>query len=433
MTVAKKPRIGFNLQVLLRVLLLLAVAALVGWNIGGTISVALVVLLPLTYYLARRSAAKTIRKISEDAEKLRQELAEAKKELHHAAERARLLELVCRSFGVPSAETVSRDDRVQTPTDSKVRPSPPLPKHLGQYQLLEKLGEGGMGAVYRALHMRLKRPVALKVLPAQLLHDERAVARFRREMEAVGKLDHPNIVRASDAGEDAGWHFLVMELVEGVDLAQLSALLGPFPVADACEVARQAASALQYAHEHGLVHRDIKPSNLLMTPAGDVKLLDLGLARLYGEQAVSEVLTATGAVMGTPDYMAPEQSFEPKAVDIRADLYGLGCTLYKLLTGRPPFDGPEYGTLAQKLLAHAQAPVPPIRVRRPEVPEALSAVLDRLLAKRPADRFGTPMEAEATLVSFASGQKLSELYAAAQHRLVLNAAPTGEYLPGESG
>jgi serine/threonine protein kinase len=361
MTAAKKPRVGCILQLLLLVLLLLVISSLTGWNIRSTISVSLVFLLPLTYYLARRSAAKTIRKMSEETDKLRQELAEAKRELHHAAERVRLLELVCKSLGVPSTETVSRDDRVQTPTDFKALFAQPLPDHLGQYRLQEKLGQGGMGAVYRALHTRLKRPVALKVLPAQLLHDERAVARFRREMEAVGKLDHPNIIRASDAGEDASWHFLVMELVEGVDLARLSMLLGPLPVADACEVARQAASALQHAHQHGLVHRDIKPSNLLLTSSGEVKLLDLGLARFYGEQSISEVLTATGAVMGTPDYMAPEQSFEPKSVDIRADLYGLGCTLYKLLVGRPPFEGPEYGTLAQKLLAHAQVPVPPIR------------------------------------------------------------------------
>jgi hypothetical protein len=299
------------------------------------------------------------------------------------------------------------------PAETEVFEAGPHPRQMGPYCLLEKLGQGGMGAVYRAEHIRLKRMVALKVLPPGLLQDTRAVARFRREVEAVGKLDHPNIARASDAGEASGCPFLVMELIDGVDLAKLVARVGTMSVADACEVCRQAALALQHAHEHGLVHRDIKPGNLMVTPAGVVKLLDLGLARVCGDQPVSEVLTATGVVMGTPDYMAPEQGSDPRAADIRADLYGLGCTLYRLLAGVPPFGGPGFNTLAQKLLAHALAPVPPIRDRRPEVTEGLAALLVRLLAKSPADRPATPAEVEEALRSFATGQNLAGLYAAA--------------------
>ena len=224
-----------------------------------------------------------------------------------------------------------------------------------------------------------------------------------------------------------------MELVEGLDLARLSDLLGPLPIADACAMARQVASALQHAHEHGLVHRDIKPSNLLLTPAGEVKMLDLGLARLFGEASVSEVLTATGAVMGTPDYMAPEQAFDPKSVDIRADLYSLGCTLYKLLAGHPPFGAPPYGTLGQKLLAHAQAPVPPLRNHRPEVPEELATVVERLLAKKPEDRWRTPAEVAAALSGFVDGQKLSNLFAQAQDRLAGSVALTADYAPVKPG
>jgi len=289
----------------------------------------------------------------------------------------------------------------------------PLPEVLGSYRLLDKLGEGGMGAVYRAFHVRLKRMVALKILPGGLLDDAQAVARFQREMEAGGKLDHPNIVRASDAGEAGGRHFLVMELIDGVDLARLASRLGPLPVADVCEAGRQVAQALQHAHEHGLVHRDVKPSNLILTPAGAVKLLDLGLARLYGNQPNAEGLTASGAAMGTPDYMAPEQALEPKKVDIRADLYSLGCTLYRLLTGRPPFGDPPYDTAGKKMMAHAQAPVPAVRGRRPDVPERLAGVLERLLAKSPADRFGTPAEVAAVLKRFAVGHDLPRLLAAA--------------------
>jgi hypothetical protein len=291
-------------------------------------------------------------------------------------------------------------------------PAPPL--RLGQYQLFERVGRGGMGAVYRALHTRLKKWVALKVLPPERVADARHVARFEREMEAVGMLDHRHVVRATDAGEAEGVHYLVMELVDGIDLHRLVRLRGPLPLGDACELVRQAATGLQYIHEHGLVHRDIKPSNLLLSAQGELKILDLGLALLRGEEMASEELTAHGQVMGTFDYMAPEQWESSHEVDIRADLYSLGCTLYTLLTGRPPFAGPEHNSVVKKMRAHAQAPVPAVRATRADVPEELAALLARLLSKDPAGRPAAPAEVARALGPFCAGADPGGLVRAAR-------------------
>jgi WD40 repeat protein/CubicO group peptidase (beta-lactamase class C family) len=284
---------------------------------------------------------------------------------------------------------------------------------LREYRLLAPLGSGGMGMVYRAVHTRLDKEVALKVLPAERMRDPEAVARFEREIKAVGKLDHPNIVRATDAGEVGGTHFLVMELIDGIDLAHLVEKHGPPAVVDACELIRQAALGLEHAHAHGLIHRDVKPSNLLLSRAGQVKLLDLGLALLPETRSVPVGLTASGVVMGTIDYMAPEQADNPRALDARADLYSLGCTLYHLLTGRPPFAGPAYQSPAQKLKAHALAPVPPIREGRPEVPADLAALLERLLAKDPGARPAHAVDVAVALEPFAACCDLPALTAAA--------------------
>jgi hypothetical protein len=248
-----------------------------------------------------------------------------------------------------------------------------------------------MGAVYEALHVRLKKRVAVKVLPAARVHDPEAVARFRREMEALGALAHPNVVGATDAGEEAGFQFLVMEYVDGVDLSNLVRLCGPLSVADAAEVIRQAAVGLQYIHENGRVHRDIKPSNLMLSAAGEVKILDLGLALLRAARGAEDELTASGQAMGTADYMAPEQWDDSHAVDIRADIYSLGCTLFKLLTGKAPFADRSGGSAAPKRALHATAPVPPLDAR-PDVPEPLRAALARMLAKAPEERFAAPAE-----------------------------------------
>jgi serine/threonine protein kinase len=276
------------------------------------------------------------------------------------------------------------------------------PRRLRDYVLADKLGEGGMGAVYKAFHTRLDRVVAVKVLPSHRLRDPNALARFEREMKAVGRLDHPNIVRATDAGEADGVQFLVMEYLEGTDLDALVKRSGPLSIARACEIVRQAALGLQHAHEQGLVHRDIKPSNLIVTPGGQVKVLDLGLALLQG--GADGDLTRSSQVMGTLDYMAPEQASKGRCVDARADLYSLGCTLYKLLCGDAPFADSSLDTPLRKMMAHAQEPHPPLRSRRPEVPQALAAVVDRLMAKDPNRRFASAAEVAGALLPFTSGE-----------------------------
>jgi WD40 repeat protein len=301
----------------------------------------------------------------------------------------------------------------------------PAPSQLREYRLLGKLGEGGMGAVYRALHTRLERVVALKVLAPERTADPDAVKRFQREMKAVGKLGHPHIVRATDAGEVDGTHFLVMEYVAGPDLARLVRAVGRLPVADACEAARQAAVGLHHAHQRGLVHRDVKPSNLLLSRTGQVKLLDLGLALL---PKATEGTTSEDLVLGTLDYLAPEQAERAHAVDRRADVYGLGCTLYHLLAGRVPYPDPPYQTPLEKIRAHAEAPVPSVRAARPEVPEKLAALLGRLLAKDPASRPASADEVAEALRPFAAGSDLRKL----ARRLALPAEERVQADPGQT-
>ena len=269
---------------------------------------------------------------------------------------------------------------------------------LGSYVLLERLGEGGMGQVFKARHWKLGKVVALKLIRKERLENPDAVRRFQREIHAAAQLDHPNIVRAIDADEVDGTHLLVMEYVPGADLAQLVKQAGPLPVDRACDYIRQAALGLQHASERGLVHRDIKPPNLLLTPQGVVKILDMGLARLNrGDDGEGiSVMTVEGAVMGTPDYMAPEQALDSHSVDIRADLYSLGCTLYFLLTGKVPFPG---GSLGEKIARHQMREPQPVEQLRPGTPPGVAAVLRKLMAKRPEDRYQTPAEAAAALDS----------------------------------
>jgi RND family efflux transporter MFP subunit len=300
-----------------------------------------------------------------------------------------------------------------------------MPWTLGEYHVLEELGRGGMGRVYKALHTKLDRVVAVKILSRGRGTDPQALSRFEREMRAVGRISHPNVVQAYDAREIDGMPVIIMELVEGLDLAELVRRCthhaprdeyAAVPVAEACELVRRTALALQCAHEHGLVHRDIKPSNIMLTPTGEVKLLDLGLARFYAEGGSSlsplpdgEEMTGTGQAMGTADYMAPEQASDSRTVDIRADIYSLGCTLYKLLSGRAPFSGAAYRSTLDKLNAHVHQPIPPIRDFAPEVPDELAAILDRMLAKDPGQRFTTPAEVAAALAPFCRDANLTDL------------------------
>ncbi len=271
---------------------------------------------------------------------------------------------------------------------------------LGPYVVLERLGEGGMGTVFKARHQKLGRVVAVKLIRKERLAHPDAIRRFYREVQAAAQLEHPNIVRAYDAGEAGGAHFFVMEHVEGTDLARHVKRHGPPSVERACDYARQAALGLQHAFERGMVHRDVKPANLLLAAKGDVvKVLDMGLARLdrpETDAGASSTLTQEGVVMGTPDYIAPEQARDSHTADIRADLYSLGCTLYFLLTGRAPFPG---GSLTEKLLKHQMDEPRPVEELRPETPPAVTAVVRKLMAKRPADRYQTPAEAAAALAS----------------------------------
>jgi serine/threonine protein kinase len=262
---------------------------------------------------------------------------------------------------------------------------------LGSYVLVERLGEGAMGLVYKARHITMGRMVALKVIRRERLAHPKAIRRFEREVRAVAQLAHPNVVIAYDASHANGVHYMAMEYVEGKDLGRLVKLKGPLSVAHALNYMRQTAAFLQYLHERAMVHRDIKPTNLLLTKDGStIKVLDLGLARIneVGEGETSHI-TQEGFIVGTPDYMAPEQALNSHAADIRSDLYSLGCTFYYVLAGSVPY--PVKG-LQQKLVHHQTSPAPAIEKKRPEVPVSVAVVIRRLMAKRPEDRYQIPAE-----------------------------------------
>jgi formylglycine-generating enzyme required for sulfatase activity/tRNA A-37 threonylcarbamoyl transferase component Bud32 len=265
-----------------------------------------------------------------------------------------------------------------------------------RYEILKLLGQGGMGAVYQARHKVMDRWVALKVLNAQLVASATAIERFHREVQAAAQLHHANIVTAFDADQAGQTHFLVMEYVEGTDLARYIQANGPLPVAQACHFICQAALGLQHAHERGMVHRDIKPHNLMLTAGGVVKLMDFGLARLAREGASARGLTGENVLMGTADYIAPEQAQDAHTADIRADVYSLGCTLYHLLAGRAPFAGVS---VVQKLMAHTTTPAPLAELPGP-TPEGLRTVLAKMLEKDPARRYQTPGEVAQALAPF---------------------------------
>ncbi len=267
---------------------------------------------------------------------------------------------------------------------------------LGEYTIVDRIGAGGMGQVFKALHRRMDRTVAIKTLPTATMKDAAAVARFEREVKAAAKLRHPNVVAADDAGYANGVHFLVMEYVEGQDLSALVKKTGPFSVSKAVNYILQAAKGLEFAHRKGVVHRDIKPANLLLDTEGVVKILDMGLARIEasGDAATQAELTGTGAVMGTVDYMAPEQGLSTKHADARADIYSLGCSLHYLLIGKPTYDGE---TITAKLLAHHNSPPPNLCELRSDVPKPLQAIFAKMVAKKLEDRYQTMTEVIADL------------------------------------
>lgn len=262
---------------------------------------------------------------------------------------------------------------------------------LGKYKLLDLLGKGGMSSVYLAEHVLMKRRCAIKVLPGKRVNDSSYLARFHREAQAVASVDHPNIVRAYDVDcaqdRDSQIHFLVMEYVNGQSLQELIIRNGPADYADAVEYIRQAAEGLEHAHRAGLVHRDIKPANLLIDTTGTIKLLDMGLARFFDDQAENPLTVAHDEkVLGTADYLAPEQALDSHSVDTRADIYSLGCSLHFLLTGKPPFTD---GTLTQRLMWHQTKSFPPLTDSRIDCPASLSALLNKMVEKKPEDRYQT--------------------------------------------
>jgi serine/threonine-protein kinase len=260
------------------------------------------------------------------------------------------------------------------------------------------VGGGGMGAVFRAWDTQLYRTVAVKVLSTYQTGDEESQRRFQTEARSAARLDHPNIARVHYVGEDRGMRYIVFEYIEGTNVRDLVHASGPLPLAEAVNYTLQIAYALTHAWEREVVHRDIKPSNIIITPDGLAKLVDMGLARFEHLDGAENEETATGVTLGTFDYISPEQARNPRDADTRSDIYSLGCTLFYKLTGRAPF---AEGSVLQKLLLHQSETPPDVRAFRPDVPESLAAVVGRMLAKRPEERFQNPPELAAALLGCA--------------------------------
>lgn len=280
------------------------------------------------------------------------------------------------------ARALKQEGKLTSFQDRRIRQGHVKGLVLGNYLVLDEVGQGSTGMVFRARHRRMTRIVALKMIPPAMLQNETAARRFHREVEAMSRVSHPNIVTAFDAGEDKGACFLILEYVDGYDLSVPLKKGRPLPVESAVDYILQAAHGLAHAHEMGIVHRDIKPANLLLGRDGVVKILDMGLARI--DDASGTNLTQTGSVMGTVDYMPPEQTMDSKAVDHRADIYSLGCTMYHLLTGKPIYDSES---LVGKIIAHREQEIPSLRAARPEIPARLDEIFQRMVAKKPDDRY----------------------------------------------
>lgn len=289
--------------------------------------------------------------------------------------------------GATLIEALARRGRLTSYQAEALRHRPQKPLLLSNYLLMDLIGSGGMGRVFKALHRRMDRLVALKVLHEKAVESRDAVERFHREVKAAARLQHPHIVAAYDADEDQGLHFLVMEYVDGPDLATI-VKNGPLTLERAVDVIAQAARGLEYAHGEGVIHRDIKPANLLVNPKGVVKILDMGIARIAASSSLAEdetriELTQAGAILGTVDYMAPEQALDSKNADQRSDIYSLGCTLYYLLAGAPLHPGK---TVVEKIIAHREREAPPLRALRPDAPVALEELVQRMTVKGPERR-----------------------------------------------
>jgi serine/threonine protein kinase len=265
-----------------------------------------------------------------------------------------------------------------------------------------------MGVVYLCVESEANF-VAIKTLPARRWNDSRAVARFIGEIDLARRFDHPNVVRSLDAGRAGGVPFLVMEYADGMDLARLSSCCGRLSIADACEIARQLALGLKHIHEQKVIHRDIKPSNAVLTRKGTVKILDVGLALAFNEGQMRERYSFSEQVVGSLDYMAPEQASNSRAVSPAVDLYGLGATLFQLLSGNPPFFGAEFNSPLKKFIAATTRQAPRVTEFRPDVPDQLASLVACLLAKNPADRVASACDLAAALYPFAEGSNLAQL------------------------
>lgn len=276
-------------------------------------------------------------------------------------------------------------------------------QRLGHFELIEYVGGGGMGAVFRAMDTMLNRVVAVKVLSQEQSSDEETLRRFQNEAQSAARLDHENISRVYYVGEDGGWHYIVFEFIEGVNLRDLVERQGALSLDAAVSYTLQIADALTHASRRDVVHRDIKPSNVLITPDQRAKLVDMGLARLHQVEPGGNDLTASGVTLGTFDYISPEQARDPRNADVRSDIYSLGCTFYFMLTSRPPF---PYGTVLQKLLQHQGDEPPDPREFRDDLPDDLVRIVWRMLAKSPERRYQTPDELVADLLSFAANYGL---------------------------
>src|SRR5436190_1738263 len=270
---------------------------------------------------------------------------------------------------------------------------------LGPYVIEDEIGRGGMGAVFRALDSRLDRIVALKVLGPDLSRDRSSVSRFQNEARAAAKLDHESIARVHDVGHDLGLYYIAFEFVPGSNLREVLAQNGgPLSPDEAVGYTLQIADALTHTAAEDVVHRDIKPSNIILSPTGRAKLVDWGLARQNSVE-LSQDLTQTGTTLGTFDYISPEQAVDPRNVDVRSDIYSLGCTLFHMLTGEPPY---PRGSMFQKVVNHHNPEPPDPSSRNRNVPPELSEIVRKMMAADPAARYSTPTELVADLVSVAS-------------------------------
>ena len=274
-------------------------------------------------------------------------------------------------------------------------------EQLGKFELLQFIGGGGMGAVFRAWDTTLNREVAVKVLSRHQSDDDEALRRFRNEAQSAARLDHANIARVFYVGEDAGVNYIVFEFIEGTNLRDLVDRRGPLPLDEALDYTLQIAEALDHASQRDVIHRDIKPSNVLITAEGRAKLVDMGLARLHQVEHANDDLTASGVTLGTFDYISPEQARDPRTADVRSDLYSLGCSLYFMLVGQPPF---PRGTVLQKLLQHQGDEPPNPRSLRSDLPAGVVTVVRRLLAKSPGHRYQRPLDLISDLQALQEGR-----------------------------